>query len=66
MICFVKLPALKETFKNKNHRPEFWVFFLQEFYQLHTVDTVGTIEGNVYIDVSLPVLEFDQRHFGVL
>jgi hypothetical protein len=66
MVGFVELPTLQEGLQDQDKWAKLWVLFLEEFYQFHTVYTIGSIKGDIHIDISRLVLQFDQRHLRVL
>lgn len=47
VVGLIELPALEETLQYENHWPELRVFFLEELYKLHAIDTVSTVKGDV-------------------
>lgn len=65
VVSLIQLSTFQETLQNQNHWPQLWVFFLEEFNQFYAVNTIGTVERNIEVDVRLFVLELYQRHLGV-
>lgn len=56
MIRLIQVPALEKCLEHQNHRSEFRVFLLKEFDELNAVYTVGSVEGNVDLNVGFSVL----------